>query len=151
MPISTGKSNTRPMLDQIWQSVQQAAQGLATAVGDGTKEKTNQIIDDWLKIFPQLEIYGLEITSFSLGLAISPSLEVELLGKHEDWSMERLDKLIQENRGISALTMVLTTIRSAYKLHAKSLATLHPPLVVKISIRLSPEVRVVLGQPVLER
>ncbi len=139
------------MLEQIWQSVQQAAQGLASTVGDGTKDRTNQLIDDWLKIFPQLEIYGLEITSFALGLAISPSLEVELVGKHEDWSIERLDQLISENKGLSAITMVLSTIRSAYRLHARSLATLHPPLVVKIAIRISPEVRVVLGQPVLER
>lgn len=139
------------MLDQIWTSVQQAAQGLAGTVGEGAKEKTNELIEDWLTIFPQLEIYGLEITSFSLGIAISPSLEVELLGKHEDWSMERLDKLIAENKGQHAINMVLQTIRTTYRLHKKALATLRPPLVVKISVKLSPEVRVVLGQPVLER
>ncbi|MEL6274465.1 MAG: hypothetical protein AAFQ37_04345 [Bacteroidota bacterium] len=139
------------MLDQIWQSIQQAAQGLAGTVGEGAKEKTNQVIEDWLKIFPQLEVYGLEITSFSLGLAISPSLEVELVGKHEDWSIARLDKLLAENRGQTAITMVLTAIRTTYRLHKKALATLRPPLVVKISVRLSPEVRVVLGEPVLER
>lgn len=139
------------MLDQIWTSVQQAAQGLAGTVGEGAKEKTNELIEDWLTIFPQLEIYGLEITSFSLGIAISPSLEVELLGKHEDWTMERLDKLIAENKGQHAINMVLQAIRTTYRLHKKALATLRPPLVVKISVKLSPEVRVVLGQPVLER
>lgn len=139
------------MIDQLWQSVQQAAQGLAGTVGEGAKVKTNQLIEDWLKIFPRLEIYGLEITSFSLGLAISPSLEVELVGNHEDWTMDRLDSLLAENKGNPAMSMVLTTIKSAYRLHAKSLATLRPPLILKVSIRLSPEVRVVLGQPVLER
>ena len=139
------------MLDQIWQSVQQAAHGLAGTVGEGAKEKTNQIIEDWLTIFPQLEIYGLEITSFSLGIAISPSLEVELLGKHEDWSEERLDELILTNKGQHAISMVLQAIRTTYRLHKKSLATLRPPLIVKISVKLSPEVRVVLGEPVLER
>lgn len=139
------------MLDQIWTSVQQAAQGLAGTVGEGAKEKTNQIIEDWLTIFPQLEIYGLEITSFSLGIALNPSMEVELLGKHEDWSMERLDTLISENKGQHAISMVLQAIRTTYRLHKKSLATLKSPLIVKISVKLSPEVRVVLGQPVLER
>lgn len=139
------------MLDQIWQSIQQAAQGLAGTVGEGAKEKTNEVIEDWLKIFPKLEVYGLKITSFSLGIALSPSLEVELVGKHEDWPPERLDELIAASKGQHAMNMVLTAIRTTYRLHKKALATLRDPLIVKISVRLSPEVRVVLGEPILER
>ncbi|PHI21159.1 hypothetical protein CEQ90_03830 [Lewinellaceae bacterium SD302] len=138
------------MIDQIWQSIQQAATGLAGTVGEGTKEKTNQLIEDWLKIFPQLEIYGLAINSFSLGLAISPSLQAELISSHEDWTFERLDELMQKHRGQAAITMVFTAIRTAYRLHQKTLATRRDPLIVKVSIRLSPEVRVVIGQPLLD-
>lgn len=138
------------MIDQIWTSIQQAASGLAGTVGESTREKTNEIIEDWLKIFPQLEIYGLAINSFSLSVALSPSLEAELVGKHEDWSFERLDELLQKHRGQTAITMVLTTIRTAYRLHQKTLATRRDPLIVKIVVKISPEVRVVIGDPILE-
>lgn len=139
------------MIDQIWNSIQQAAAGLAGTVGENTKGKTNQLIEDWLTIFPQLEIYGLAINSFSLSLAISPSLEAELIGSHEDWSFERIEELLAKHRGQAAITMVFTAIRTAYRLHQKTLATRRDPLIVKIAIRLSPEVRVVIGEPRLER
>lgn len=138
------------MIDQIWTSIQQAASGLAGTVGEGTREKTNQIIEDWLKIFPQLEIYGLAINSFSLSVALSPSLQAELVGKHEDWTFERIEELLSKHRGQTAITTVLTTIRTAYRLHQKTLANRRDPLILKISVKLSPEVRVVIGEPLLD-
>ena len=138
------------MIDQLWSSIQQAASGLAGTVGENTREKTNQIIEDWLKIFPQLEIYGLSINSFSLSVAISPSLQAELVGKHDDWTFERIEELMEKHRGQTAITTVFTTIRTAYRLHQKTLANRRDPLILKISVKLSPEVRVVIGQPLLD-
>ncbi len=141
------------MIDKIKKGLLDAADAIreqATQLGEGTKEKAFQIIEDWLEIFPRLELYGLEISSFSLSLALSPGVEVELMGKHEDFQPERLDQLISENKGHTSMLMVLNTIKSAYVLHRKSLATLRDPLVLKIRISITPEVQVILGKPHLE-
>ncbi|MGB3546961.1 MAG: hypothetical protein WBA17_08290 [Saprospiraceae bacterium] len=138
------------MIDQILRSLQEAAQGLGSAVGTNTKERTMQLIEDWLKIFPKLEIYGLRITSFGLSLALSPGLDVELVGNHDDWSRERIDKLLEENKRQAAMITVLTAIKTAYNLHRRIYATQYDPLIIKVRIRLSPEVKVVIGKPVLE-
>ena len=46
--------------------------------------------------------------------------------------------------------MVLSTIRTAYRLHKRTGAKLNDPLILKIIVKVPPEVKVVLGQPVLE-
>jgi hypothetical protein len=118
--------------------------------GEGAREKSLKVIEDWLQIFPQLQEYGLEVTSFSMGLAISPSINVELVGKHEDWTDEAIAERIKNHKGETAITMVFTTIRTAYRLQRQTKAPLRDPLILKIIVRISPEVRVVLGEPVLE-
>lgn len=138
------------MLDDLLDSARRAVSGLADSVGEGARGKTNQIIEDWLHIFPQLAEYGLAITSFSMGLAISPSLNVELLGSHADWEEAAIQQRLAAHKGETAITMVLTTIRTAYRLQKQTKAELRDPLILKIIIKITPEVRVVLGQPVLE-
>lgn len=138
------------MLEDIWKTARTALGDLAGSVGEGAREKSLQLIEDWLQIFPQLQEYGLEITSFSMGLAISPSINVELLGQHEDWSDEAIAERLKNHKGETAITMVFTTIRTAYRLQRQTKAPLRDPLILKIIVRISPEVRVVLGEPVLE-
>ena len=138
------------MLDDILQSARKAVSGLASTVGEGTRERTNQLIEDWLEIFPVLGGYGLEITSFSMALALSPSLNVELLGKHGDWTEDHIRERLAAHKGDTALTMVFTAIRTAYRLQRQTKAPLRDPLILKVIVRITPEVRVVLGQPVLE-
>ncbi|MEM7571557.1 MAG: hypothetical protein AAF433_01600 [Bacteroidota bacterium] len=134
----------------IWESLQNAAQDIKGNISDATRKKTDKLIDDWLEIFPQLEVYGLRISSFSLSLALSPALRVELLGKHEDWPLERLDRLVAESKGKTALNTVLSTMRTTYRLHRKTSASLESPLIVTVIVRITPEVRVTLGVPRLE-
>ena len=138
------------MLEEILDSARKAVAGLASTVGEGTREKTNQLIEDWLDIFPTLATYGLEITSFSMALALSPSLNVELLGQHSDWNEEAIKERLAAHKGETALTMVFTAIRTAYRLQRQTRAPLRDPLILKVIVRITPEVRVVLGQPVLE-
>ncbi|MBB4077480.1 hypothetical protein GGR28_000081 [Lewinella aquimaris] len=138
------------MLDDILDGARKAVAGLASTVGEGTREKTNKMIEDWLQIFPTLATYGLDITSFSMTLALSPSLNVELLGSHEQWNEEIIRERMAAHRGETAITMVFTAIRTAYRLQRQTKATLRDPLILKIIIRITPEVKVVLGQPVLE-
>ncbi len=138
------------MLGDIWNATLKGMNDLAGSVGDGAKEKSLAIIEDWLEIFPQLAEYGLEITSFSMGLAISPSLNVELLGNHENWSEEAIAERLRNHKGEHSITTVLTAIRTAYRLQKKTQAVLKDPLILKVVVKISPEVRVVLGQPILD-
>jgi hypothetical protein len=138
------------MLGDIWNATLKGMNDLAGSVSEGAKEKSLAVIEDWLDIFPQLAEYGLEITSFSMGLAISPSINVELLGRHEDWSDETIVKRLADHKGEHSITTVFSTIRTAYRLQKKTLAPLRDPLILKITVRISPEVRVVLGRPLLD-
>ncbi|MBV6654678.1 MAG: hypothetical protein KI786_13015 [Mameliella sp.] len=141
------------MIDKFKQALNEATETLkeqAAQFGEGAKEKSYKLIEEWLTIFPKLEIYGLEIRSFALSVAISPALEVELVGKHEDFRSERLDQMIKENRKNAALASVLTTIKTTYSMHRRTYANLNDPLVVKIKVRISPEIKVYLGVPLIE-
>ena len=141
------------MIDKIVKALQDASEQLraqTAGFGESAKERTYEIIEEWLKIFPKLEIYGLRITSSQLGVAISPSLEVELVGKHADFSQERLQQILDENKGSAAMTTVFTTIKTAYSFHRRMYADLREPLVVKIRIRLSPEIQVIIGDPLVQ-
>ena len=138
------------MLNDLINSAKQVFGDLATNVGDGAREHSLEMIEDWLEIFPQLGAYGLDITSFSMSLAISPSLNVELLGKHEDWGEDSIAAGLAAHKGETAITMVFTAIRTAYRLQIKTKADLKDPLILKIIVKVPPEVRVVLGQPILE-
>lgn len=141
------------MIDKLKRTLQEATEMLkdqATNLGEGAKERSYKLIEEWLQIFPKLEIYGLEITSFSLSVAISPALEVELVGKHEDFTQERLDEIIREDGKSPAMFSVFNTIKMTYSLHRKVYATLKEPLIVKIKLRISPEIKVFIGEPIIQ-
>ena len=138
------------MLQEILDGAMKGLSGLASTVGEGTREKTSKLIEDWLEIFPVLEGYGLRVTSFGMTVALNPSLNVELVGNHDNWTEDRIEQRMQEHRGETALTTVFTAVRTAYRLQRQTKAQLHDPLILKVIVRLTPEVRVVLGQPVLE-
>ncbi len=141
------------MLEKIQRALHEATETIkmqASSLGDSAKEKTYRLIEEWLKIFPKLEIYGLEMTSFALGVAISPSLEVEMKGEHDNFSTERIDQILEENKGSAAMFSVFNTIKMAYSLHRRTYANLEEPLIVKIRIRLSPEIKVYIGKPIIE-
>lgn len=141
------------MIDKLKRTFQEATEMLkdqAANLGEGAKERTYKLIDEWLQIFPKLEIYGLEITSFSLSVAISPSLEVELTGKHEDFTPEKLEEILKEDGKNAAMFSVFNTIRMTYSLHRKVYAALKEPLIVKIKLRISPEIKVFIGEPIIQ-
>lgn len=141
------------MIDKLKQTFRDASDMLkdqATNLGEGAKERTYKLIEEWLQIFPKLEIYGLEITSFALSAAISPALEVELIGKHEDFGQERLNEILKEQGKNAAMFSVFNTIKMTYNLHKKVYASLKDPLIVKIRLRLSPEIKVYIGKPIIE-
>lgn len=141
------------MIDKFKKTLQEATELLreqASSFGEGAREKSYKVIEEWLQVFPKLEVYGLEISSFSLSVAISPALEVEMLGAHKDFTQEKIQRIIRENRRNAAILSVMNTIKTTYNLHHKTYANLNDPLIVKVRIRISPEIKVYLGKPVIE-
>jgi hypothetical protein len=142
------------MIDKVLKTLQEAGGVIkeqAVGLSSGAKEKTYAIIEDWLQIFPRLETYGLKVESFALGVALSPSVEVDLKGKHEDFTAEKMALINAEaEKGDAAFKMVISTIKTTYNLHKRISNELPDPLIVKIKIKLSPEVKVFIGEPLIQ-
>lgn len=119
----------------------------ASAVGQAAVDNTVQAIEKWLEEFPKIESYGLKVTNFSFVMKISPSLEVEMRGKHSSFPPERLAEILAENKSGSLTGMIFTAIKTTYRLHAKVSTTCDDPLIVKIRLSLSPEIAVFIGAP----
>ncbi|MCI5083824.1 MAG: hypothetical protein MRY78_19150 [Saprospiraceae bacterium] len=140
------------MIDKIKKTLREASDIIkdqASNISEGAKERSYKLIEEWLEVFPKLEIYGLEITSFAMGVGLNPSLEVELKGNHKDFGPERLEKILEENKTNTTVSSVFKTIKTTYKLHRRIYATLSDPLIVQVKIRLSPEIKVFIGQPLI--
>ena len=141
------------MITQIKKSLNDAGDAVKEQVNhitDSMKEKANAIIEDWLTIFPDLESYGLKIMSFGLKMGISPTLEVELHGNANAFSLPKIEKALAECEGNKALTTVFRTIKTTYDWHAKTGASHHfKSIFLKISISITPEIMVYLGEPKL--
>ncbi|RME95378.1 MAG: hypothetical protein D6772_13290 [Bacteroidetes bacterium] len=141
------------MIDKVIKALQDAGESLreqTAHIGTGAKEKAYQLIEDWLQVFPQLEAHGLVVKSFALGLALSPSLEVDMVGKHADFTPEKLAALLATKQTEQGVRTVLSAIRTTYRMHQRIGAPLQEPLIVKVRIKLSPEVKVFLGEPVIQ-
>ena len=117
---------------------------------EAAKEKGQLFIDDWLQVFPELEEMGLEITSFGVVLALGPSLEVEMTGPSSAFTEERIDALLKEHELNQYVTLVLKTIRTTRQMHKKlGKDEIYENLLVKVRVRVPPEVRVYIGPPVV--
>ncbi|MDX1408958.1 MAG: hypothetical protein R3330_12510 [Saprospiraceae bacterium] len=140
------------MRDKIQETFSQftaAVKETLTDLSDSAKEKSKAVIDDWLNVFPQLEGMGLEMTSFGMALAISPSMDVEFKGSGSDFDEEALDRLKEEHKGNSHVLNVLRVIRLTRKMHLKMGKDASQEMYVKIRVRVPPEIRVYYGQPVI--
>lgn len=140
------------MIDKLKKALHDASETIkeqTSSISEGAKERTFKLIEEWLQIFPKLEIYGLTMSSFSLSVGLSPALDAELIGQHDKFKEERLQQIIDDNKGSTALVSVFSTIKTAYYFHQKTYAAKQDPLIVKISIRLSPEIKVIIGQPIV--
>ena len=148
------KEKTHELADAVKEKTHEltdAVKEKTTELTDAVKEKTNQLFDDWLKIFPDLENYGLKVMSFGFCMGISPALDVELRGSAADFAPERLEEILAEVGGNRALSTVFKAIKTTYNLHAKTGSNYHhfDVILIKLSIKITPEVMVYLGQPLL--
>jgi hypothetical protein len=83
-------------------------------------------------------------------MAISPSLDVELSGDANGFTPESLDKILTECKGNQALTTVFKAIKTTYEWHRRTGSDKHfEVILLKLTIKITPEVKVYLGQPLL--
>ena len=121
----------------------------ASILSDSAKERGYKLIEDWIRVLPEFERLGFEVTSFAIGISISPILEVELKGRHEDFPLDRINQILEKNSTSSALSLVFNTIKTTYNLHLGAKCQLKDPLIVKIKVKIPPEIKVFLGEPII--
>lgn len=136
------------MIDRIFQAIQDASnlvKDQANNLGEGAKEKVYQLIDEWLNNFPRLNALGLKTQTFALTLGFNPALEAELNGQHSDFTPEKLQNILAEVRDNPVLNTVFSSIKTTYTLHRKIEAPLSGQLVVRLRIKITPDVKVIIG------
>ncbi len=114
---------------------------------EGARDKTYQYIRKWIKIIPQLQKEGFELTSFELGLSISPHVEWEMKAPWIQVTPERIDEYLEREDLSQPLRMVYKTMRTTYRFHSGLESTPPENVFLKINVQLPPEVRVILGEP----
>ena len=141
------------MFNKIKQSINSAGETLkeqAVSLGEAAKEKGYQIIDTWISTLPKLEAYGFKTYYFSMAVSLNPTLEIELQSTSEAFPIGRVEAILAENPGNSPINLVFKALKTTILLHEKSRIDAISPLTVKIKVRLSPEVKVAFGKPVLD-
>ena len=137
------------MIDRLMKAVQSAGDVVVEQVntlGNSAKEKGYELIEEWLNAIPLLEACGLKVTGFALGVSISPMMELEFSGKHSDFSSETIDEILLKHKGNTVVQAIFNIIKTAYRLNLKVNAPLDDPLIVKAKVRISPEIKVLIGQ-----
>lgn len=141
------------MIDKLKNTFQLAGTAIkeqAGRLGESAKEKSYQLIEDWVKIFPTLQQEQLRVNSMGLTVAISPALTVELIGQHEDFTREKITEILERHKSNTAIASVFNAIKSAYNLHSKIGAELREPLIVRIQVKITPEIDVFIGEPLIQ-
>ena len=141
------------MIGKFKETIQQAGGVLkeqALSLGDAAKAKGSAIVNEWISNIPGMEKYGLQTTYFSLGVSISPTLEVELQGKTADFPLERLREILAEVKGNTPLSLVFSSMKTTVQLYQRAEIEAIDPLTVRVRVRLSPEIRVSYGIPICE-
>jgi len=140
------------MIDKFKKTFQQATEAIKDLPGslsDSAIERTYRLFEEWAEIFPILEGYGLHITSFGIGVALSPSMDVELSGSIKDFDEERIKTIIDENEESRSITSVFKAIQTTLDLYDKMETKEFESFRVKVIVKIPPEIRVVLGTPSL--
>ncbi len=136
------------MFDKFFQTISTAGETIkeqAASLSETAKEKWLQLIESWISTIPKLEAYGFKTKYFSMSMSLNPTLEIELESTHQTFPIGRIDAILAENAAGSPVSLVFTAIKTTLKLYEKARIERANPLRVKISIRLSPEIKVSFG------
>ncbi|MBK8621935.1 MAG: hypothetical protein IPN79_09270 [Saprospiraceae bacterium] len=119
----------------------------AGELNESAKEKIMSGIEDWIEILPKIKALGFETTAFGISMSISPCLNVELKGKTADFTEEKIKEYLEMFKTDKTLKLFLNVLKTTIVLHKKSKAELKEDLFVRIDVKLSPEIKVYIGQP----
>ena len=119
----------------------------AVQLSDAAKAKGMDMLEGWVSILPALDGYGLRATSFGLAMSLNPRLDVELKGEAASFTPEYLAELLEANKDNSYLKFIFNAIKTTLSLHSGAQSQPIEPLLVKIQVKLSPEIQVYLGSP----
>ncbi len=141
------------MFEKIKKTINDAGESIieqANSLGEAAKEKGYQFIDGWISTLPKLEAYGFKTTYFAMSVSINPTLVIEMRSDYEAFPLGRVDAILAENKGNSPVNLVFTAVKTTLLLHEKARIEAVNPLTVRVSVRFSPEVKVSLGNPIIE-
>ena len=140
------------MIEKFKKSLLQASDTLKDQMGnlgESAKEKTFGMFEQYAEILPKLQEYGLVMKTFGISISISPAMEVVLQGKSKEFEVERIDELIKTHKGETIITSVFRTMKTSIEIHKKSGGPQFEHIYLKIAVKISPEVKVVLGEPMI--
>jgi 16S rRNA C967 or C1407 C5-methylase (RsmB/RsmF family) len=113
------------------------------------KENFSKLFADsgCIEIIPQIEESGLQLYSFSFSASLNPSIDAELRGKCVDFPLEKWEELISLNEKNKSLSLVYNTLKSTFKMYHKIKPEMPEDFYLRLRIKLSPEIRVYIGEP----
>lgn len=142
----------RLMLKNILKSLQDAGDVVmdkASEINDAAKDKVMSVINEWVEILPKLMSLGLEMTSFGISMSISPCMLAELKGNTSDFSEDKIKSLLETYQNDKSIKLFLNVLKTTMALHKKTNATMKDEIIVRLEVKLSPEIKVFIGRPEL--
>jgi 16S rRNA C967 or C1407 C5-methylase (RsmB/RsmF family) len=131
------------LLDDAKNNIKNQAENISASA----KNQYEKMVEDWIKIIPQIEESGLQLYSFSFSASLNPSIDAELRGKCVDFPLEKWEELISLNEKNKSLSLVYNTLKSTFKMYYKIKPEMPEDFYLRLRIKLSPEIRVYIGEP----
>jgi 16S rRNA C967 or C1407 C5-methylase (RsmB/RsmF family) len=131
------------LLDDAKNNIKNQAENISASA----KNQYEKMVEDWIKIIPQIEESGLQLYSFSFSASLNPSIDAELRGKCVDFPLEKWEELISLNEKNKSLSLVYNTLKSTFKMYHKIKQEMPEDFYLRLRIKLSPEIRVYIGEP----
>ena len=131
------------LLDDAKNNIKNQAENISASA----KNQDEKMVEDWIKIIPQIEESGLQLYSFSFSASLNPSIDAEFRGKCVDFPLEKWEELISLNEKNKSLALVYNTLKSTFKMYHKIKQEMPEDFYLRLRIKLSPEIRVYIGEP----
>jgi 16S rRNA C967 or C1407 C5-methylase (RsmB/RsmF family) len=131
------------LLDDAKNNIKNQAENISASA----KNQYEKMVEDWIKIIPQIEESGLQLYSFSFSASLNPSIDAEFRGKCVDFPIEKWEELISLNEKNKSLALVYNTLKSTFKMYQKIKPEMPEDFYLRLRIKLSPEIRVYIGEP----
>ncbi|GIV31363.1 MAG: hypothetical protein KatS3mg029_0714 [Saprospiraceae bacterium] len=136
-------SKLKDLFDQTRSTVGQQA----TNLGQAARQKSEALIDEWISVLPKLQAMGFQIQYFALEASINPTLVIEMQADYQQFPMERIQSMSEQWRESTPMYLIFSTMKTTLSLYQRTNMRLVNPLVVRISLKLVPEIQVSFGKP----